>query len=106
MTPDADQPKATKPEPVAAAAPKDSPPSAQPDASTQSNPEAKPGAKSAAKPAPQDDYKTLPLAEVEKKLGSSPDGLTDAEAKKRLAQYGPNELVVQQTNLLNWLNAA
>ena len=100
MTPDADQPKATKPEPVAAAAPKDSPPSAQPDASTQSNPEAKPGAKSAAKPAPQDDYKTLPLAEVEKKLGSSPDGLTDAEAKKRLAQYGANELVVQKTNLL------
>jgi len=100
MTPDADQPKATKPEPVAAAAPKDSPPSAQPDASTQSNPEAKPGAKSAAKPAPQDDYKTLPLAEVEKKLGSSPDGLTDAEAKKRLVQYGANELVVQKTNLL------
>jgi len=100
MTPDADQPKATKPEPVAAAAPKDSPPSAQPDASTQSNPEAKPGAKSAAKPAPQDDYKTLPLAEVEKKLGSSLDGLTDAEAKKRLVQYGANELVVQKTNLL------
>jgi H+-transporting ATPase len=99
MTPDADQPKATKPEPVAAAAPKDSPPSAQPDASTQSNPEAKPGAK-AAKPAPEDDYKNLPLAEVEKKLGSSPDGLTDAEAKKRLAQYGANELVVQKTNLL------
>ena len=101
MTPDTDQPETSKLEPVApAAAPQDAPPSAQPDASTQSNPVAKPGAKSEAKPAPQDDYKTLPLAEVEKKLGSSPDGLTDAEAKKRLAQYGPNELVVQQTNLL------
>ena len=40
------------------------------------------------------------MAEVEKKLGSSPDGLTDAEAKKRLTQYGPNELVEEKTNLL------
>jgi H+-transporting ATPase len=36
------------------------------------------------------DLKSLPLEEVEKKLGSSPDGLTQAEAQKRLAQYGPN----------------
>ena len=40
------------------------------------------------------------MAEVEKKLESSPDGLTDAEAKKRLTQYGPNELVEKKTNLL------
>ena len=33
-----------------------------------------------AKPAPPDDLKTLPLPEVEKKLQSSPDGLTQAEA--------------------------
>ena len=39
-----------------------------------------------------DDLKSLPLAEVEKKLGSSPGGLTQAEAEKRLTQYGPNEL--------------
>jgi H+-transporting ATPase len=32
------------------------------------------------------------MAEVEKKLGSSPDGLTQAEAQKRLTQYGPNEI--------------
>jgi H+-transporting ATPase len=53
-------------------------------------------------PAPdaKDDLKTLPLAEVEKKLGSSPDGLTQAEAQKRLSQYGPNELVEKKTNLL------
>ena len=44
--------------------------------------------------------KTLPLAEVEKKLESSPDGLTQAEAQKRLTQYGPNELVEKKTNLL------
>jgi H+-transporting ATPase len=43
--------------------------------------------------------KTLPLAEVEKKLGSSPDGLTQAEAQKRLTQYGPNELTEKKTNL-------
>jgi H+-transporting ATPase len=61
----------------------------------QSNaPAAKPGSKSAAK----DDLKSLPLAEVEKKLGSSPDGLTQAEAQKRLGQYGPNELEVKKTN--------
>ena len=54
-----------------------------------------PGSKLDAK----DDLKTLPLAEVEKKLGSSPDGLTQAEATKRLAQYGANELVEKKTNL-------
>jgi H+-transporting ATPase len=47
----------------------------------------------------QDDLKTLPLAEVEKKLESSPDGLTQAEAQKRLTQYGPNELAEKKTNL-------
>src|SRR5271155_4402560 len=53
-------------------------------------------------PAPdaKDDLKTLPLPEVEKKLDTSPDGLTQAEAQKRLAQYGPNELVEKKTNLL------
>jgi len=44
------------------------------------------------KPDPKNDLKTLPLAEVEKKLGSSPDGLSQAEAQKRLTQYGPNEI--------------
>ena len=51
-------------------------------------------------PAPDasDDLKTLPIAEVEKKLGSSPEGLSDAEAKKRLTQYGPNEIAEKKTN--------
>lgn len=55
------------------------------------------------KPAPvdsRDDLKTLPIAEVEKRLGSSPDGLSNAEAKKRLAQYGPNEIAEEKTNVL------
>ena len=60
-----------------------------------SKPEAKPGAKSD----PKDDLKTLPLPEVGEKLESSPEGLTQAEAQKRLAQYGPNELVEKKTNL-------
>ena len=86
--PAADQPKAPEPKPSASA---ESKPTA---------PESKPGSKSDAKPDPKDDLKTLPLAEVEKKLGSSPDGLTQAEAQKRLTQYGPNELVEEKTNLL------
>src|SRR5271169_2529820 len=50
------------------------------------------------KPVAKDDLQTLPLAEVEKKLGSSPDGLTQAEAQKRLTQYGPNEIAEKKTN--------
>ncbi len=50
------------------------------------------------KPDAKDDLKSLPLAEVEKKLGSSPDGLSQAEAEKRLTQYGPNEIEEKKTN--------
>ncbi len=46
------------------------------------------------------DLKSLPLPELEKKLGSSPDGLSQAEAQKRLDQYGPNALEEKQTNAL------
>jgi H+-transporting ATPase len=53
-----------------------------------------------AKPESKDDLKSLPMAEVEKKLGSSPDGLTQAEAEKRLTQYGSNEIEEKKTNLL------
>jgi H+-transporting ATPase len=57
------------------------------------------------KPEPQDDLKSLPLPEVEKKLGSSPDGLTQAEAQKRLTQYGPNEIQEKKVNpLLKFLS--
>jgi H+-transporting ATPase len=54
--------------------------------------------KAGSKPDAKDDLKTLPLAEVEKKLASSPDGLTQTEAQKRLAQYGPNEIEEKKTN--------
>ena len=60
----------------------------KPDADQSKAPESKPGSKPDAK----DDLKSLPLSDVEKKLGSSPDGLSEAEAQKRLAQYGPNEI--------------
>ena len=57
-----------------------------------------PGSNSGSKPDSGDDLKSLPLAEVEKRLGSSPGGLTQAEAEKRLTQYGPNELEEKKTN--------
>ena len=42
---------------------------------------------------------------MEKKLGSSADGLTQAEAQKRLTQYGPNEIAEKKTNeLLKFLS--
>ena len=115
MKPDTDQPKAPE---LKASASAESKPDAKdgaktdakptstacrPDAEADTKPDAKtgakPGGKPDAKPAPQDDLKTLPLAEVEKKLESSPDGLTQAEAQKRLTQYGPNELTEKKTNL-------
>ncbi len=57
------------------------------------------------KPDPKDDLQTLPVDEVQKKLQSSPEGLTQAEAQKRLAQYGPNEIEEKKTNpLLQFLS--
>ena len=53
---------------------------------------AEPGSKS------KDDIKSLSLPELEKELESSPDGLTQAEATKRLTQYGPNEIEEKKTN--------
>ena len=62
-------------------------------AEAESGATSKAGTKNAPKPEPapdaKDDLKTLPMAEVEKKLGSSPDGLTQAEAQKRLTNTGP-----------------
>ena len=55
---------------------------------------------SGSKPDAIDDLKTLPVAEVEKRLGSSPDGLTQVEAEKRLTQYGPNEIAEKKVNPL------
>jgi H+-transporting ATPase len=57
-----------------------------------------PGSKPGSKPNAKDDLKSLPLPELEKKLESSPEGLTQAEAQKRLTQYGPNEIEEKKTN--------
>jgi H+-transporting ATPase len=50
------------------------------------------------KPNPKDDLKSLPMPELQTKLGSSPDGLSQAEAQKRLAQYGPNDIQEKKPN--------
>ena len=42
--------------------------------------------------------KSIPMADLQKKLGSSPEGLSQAEAQKRLTQYGPNEIAEKKTN--------
>ena len=56
-------------------------------------------------PRPAADLKSVPMAELLTKLGSSPEGLTQAEAQKRLTQYGPNELQEKKTNpLLKFLS--
>src|SRR5674476_1623344 len=65
------------------------------------NTQSKPGtSKPTADPAAKDDLKSLPLPEVERRLETSPDGLTRAEAEKRLTQYGPNEIAEQKANPL------
>jgi len=45
-----------------------------------------------------EDLKSLPMQELQIKLESSPDGLSQAEAEKRLNQYGPNEIEEKKTN--------
>src|SRR5665648_723472 len=59
-----------------------------------------PGGSATSKPDPKHDLKTLPIAEVQKQLGTSPEGLSQAEATKRLTQYGPNEIAEHKTNQL------
>jgi H+-transporting ATPase len=57
------------------------------------------------KPDPNEGLKSLSMSDLQAKLGSSPDGLTQAEAQKRLVQYGPNEIEEKKTNeLLKFLS--
>ena len=57
------------------------------------------------KPSGKEDLKSLPMPDVQKILASSPDGLGQAEAAKRLIQYGPNEIEEKKTNeLLKFLS--
>ena len=61
-------------------------------------PKSKPDVKPVSKTDAKNDLKSLSLTEVEKKLESSPDGLTQAEAAKRLTKYGPNEIEEKKIN--------
>ena len=54
--------------------------------------------RSGSKPDPNEALKSLSMPDLQAKLGSSPDGLTQAEAQKRLTQYGPNEIEEKKTN--------
>jgi H+-transporting ATPase len=50
---------------------------------------------------PKDDkdaLKTLSMRELMKTLGASAEGLTQAEAVKRQAQYGPNQIEEKKSN--------
>ncbi len=71
------------------------PPQADQPASPVSKPEPTPAVSDA-----KNDLKTLSLPELEKRLETSADGLTQAEAEKRRAKYGPNEIEEKKTNEL------
>ena len=47
---------------------------------------------------PDADLQSLPLEEVEQRLECSTDGLSQTEAERRLARYGPNEIVETKAN--------
>jgi H+-transporting ATPase len=65
---------------------------------TAKKPDEKPGPAPGAKSDAQKNLKSIPMAELQTKLGSSPNGLTEDEAKKRLAKYGPNEIAEKKDN--------
>ncbi|MFI5783308.1 plasma-membrane proton-efflux P-type ATPase [Nocardia sp. NPDC051570] len=51
-------------------------------------------------PTGQPDLKSLPIPQVEEQLDTSTDGLSEAEATRRLARYGPNEIAEHKPNPL------
>jgi hypothetical protein len=52
-------------------------------------------------PKPSRDFTSAPMPEVEAELGYCPDGLSTAEATRRLARYGPNEIAEHKTKVKN-----
>ena len=58
---------------------------------TESKPELNPNSKL--------DLKSIPMEELFKKFSSSPEGLSQIEAKKRLTKFGYNEIEEKKTNL-------
>ncbi|WP_243366934.1 plasma-membrane proton-efflux P-type ATPase [Fundidesulfovibrio soli] len=61
-------------------------------------PVAEPGSKPDRKDDTKGNLKSLSMPELLERLGSSPDGLSQAEARSRLAQHGPNEIQEKATN--------
>jgi len=57
-----------------------------------------PEPKAGPEPETKADLKSLPMPELEATLGSSAEGLSQAEAEKRLIRYGPNEIEEKKTN--------
>jgi H+-transporting ATPase len=94
VSPTAETPNATQ-QPQATSGSKDDP---KPDANGKPKADAKEDLKPDAKPTSKDDLKSIPMADLEAKLQSSPKGLTQAEAAKRLVSDGPNALKVEKTN--------
>ena len=60
----------------------------------------KPETKTGPTPESKVDLKSISMPDLQEKLGSSPEGLAQAEAQKRLTQYGPNEIAEKKTNPL------
>jgi H+-transporting ATPase len=86
--------RTTDAKPAVDAKPDDKPADAKPDADAKADAKG-PGAKPTDK---TDGLKTLPMPELLTKLGSSADGLSQAEAEKRLKQYGPNAIAQKKDN--------
>jgi H+-transporting ATPase len=61
--------------------------------------DAKEALKPDAKPTSKDDLRSIPMTDLATKLQSTPKGLTQAEAEKRLASDGPNALKVEEDNV-------
>jgi H+-transporting ATPase len=53
---------------------------------------------SESEPVAKDDLRSISLSELQSKLGSSTEGLSQEEAQKRLSRYGPNEIEEKKTN--------
>jgi H+-transporting ATPase len=58
----------------------------------------KPKTKAGSEPKAKSDLQSMPMEELQAKLETSPDGITQAEAAKRLVQYGPNEIEEKKDN--------
>jgi H+-transporting ATPase len=54
--------------------------------------------KPGSEPKAKSDLQSMPMEELQAKLESASDGLTQAEAQKRLTQYGPNEIEEKKDN--------